>query len=1351
MGNKEYFLGLDIGTDSVGYAVTDTEYSLLKFRGEPAWGVTLFDKAQLNDERRAFRTARRRLDRRQQRVKLLQELFAPSISQIDPKFFERIRKSNLCRDDKENYYTLFDDEAFNDKDYNKLYPTVHHLIYDLMTNSASHDVRLVYVACAWLVAHRGHFLSDVSMDNIANINEFSSVWSDFNAYFKNENTEIVLPWNEENPDAVSGAIRLKKNITAKYKALCSALYADGKSVKTVDSFPYNCEVLFKGICGAKIDCAKLFNNDEYKEVESFSLSDDDEKLEEVFEKVGDDAGLLIQMKKLYDWALLADILAGAGTISEAKVHIYDTHAEDLKNLKYIIRKYLPDAQKDIFDTIGLPNYAAYTAHWSKQPVNKGKKVDKLLFSDWLRKQLEAIKQPDVEDEAMLADMLDRLSAYCFLPKQHDTDNRVIPYQLYLYELNLLLEKASAYLPFLAAKDEDDLTVADKIKSVFTFRIPYYVGPLNHASEKSWFVRKANGAILPWNFDKLVDKDASETEFIRRMTGCCTYLPSEKVIPKDSLLYHRFEVLNEINNLKVDGKPISVRAKQTVFSRFEAKRKVTVKDIRECLLINNYMQKDSALSGVDTVIKSDLKPQHDFHRLLSQHILTEEDVEKIILQITCTEDKARLKTYLTHEFPALSDADIKYICRLNYKDFGRLSTRLLTGLQGVEKETGEVFTVIRALWETNNNLMELLSDRFTFREEIERAAREHYAEHPSSLSDRLSDMYLSNAVKRPVLRALEITREVTKAFGAPAKIFVEMTRGASEDQKHKRTISRYEQIKALYETCEEDTRELEKQLESYGDSADTLLQSDRLFLYYMQLGRCMYTGQAIDLAKLKDGTYNIEHIYPQSKVKDDSILNNEVLVLSTVNGQKSDQYPIDADIRIHMHNFWSMLYDSHLITEEKFKRLTRFTPFIEEEEMGFINRQLTETSQSVKAVAQLLKEAYPDTEIVYVKARLTSDFRQEFDLLKSRTFNDLHHAKDAYLNIVTGNVYDMKFSKRWFSLGEKYNVQVKSLFTHELVRGGKTVWDPRMLDLVRKTVCRNTAHMTKYSYIKKSGLFDQMPVKAASGLVPLKAGLPTEKYGGYNKPSIAFFMPVKYTAGKKSDVMIMSVETMYADKVLEDQTFRAEYASEHIAKILGKAVSSVSFPLGMRVLKINTILSLDGFRVCIAGSGSGGRGLITAPFMSFSESHIFETYMKRLEMFVDKASNNSKHRYDAAFDKVTREENLRLYDIYIKKLENSIYSKRPNCPLSTLVAGRDRFSSLDEIDQAKVLLNIHGVFGRLSSGCDLLTIGGASHAAATVNFSANMTNWKKNYSDVRIVNISASGLWESQSGNLLELV
>ncbi|MDP4132594.1 MAG: hypothetical protein Q8882_01115, partial [Bacillota bacterium] len=39
----EYYLGLDIGTDSIGWAVTDKEYNLKRFNGNDMWGIHLFN------------------------------------------------------------------------------------------------------------------------------------------------------------------------------------------------------------------------------------------------------------------------------------------------------------------------------------------------------------------------------------------------------------------------------------------------------------------------------------------------------------------------------------------------------------------------------------------------------------------------------------------------------------------------------------------------------------------------------------------------------------------------------------------------------------------------------------------------------------------------------------------------------------------------------------------------------------------------------------------------------------------------------------------------------------------------------------------------------------------------------------------------------------------------------------------------------------------------------------------------------------------------------------------------------------------------------------------------------------
>jgi len=92
---NKYYLGLDIGTDSVGYAVTNEQYDLLKHRGEPMWGVHLFDEAALNTDRRGFRTSRRRIDRRQQRVKMVQDIFVAEIAHVDENFYRRIQESAL--------------------------------------------------------------------------------------------------------------------------------------------------------------------------------------------------------------------------------------------------------------------------------------------------------------------------------------------------------------------------------------------------------------------------------------------------------------------------------------------------------------------------------------------------------------------------------------------------------------------------------------------------------------------------------------------------------------------------------------------------------------------------------------------------------------------------------------------------------------------------------------------------------------------------------------------------------------------------------------------------------------------------------------------------------------------------------------------------------------------------------------------------------------------------------------------------------------------------------------------------------------------------------------------------------
>lgn len=1364
MKNEKYYVGLDIGTDSVGYAVTDENYNLCKFKGASMWGVTLFDEADPAEKRRAFRTARRRLDRRQHRVRLIMDLFAEEICKIDPSFFTRIKESYLYPETDNDKVRLFDSYEAQ-KEYNKKYPTIHHLIAELMKSEDYHDVRLVYLACAWLVAHRGHFLNEVDKHNIDAVTDFNTVYNELVNFIERDG-EYTLPWKETaNLNAVEAALKNKPGITKKAKAVTEALFGIPKAPKSVnEACEYNYELAIKLLCGGKVGLKELFDKDEYADLEekSVALNMDDEKLALIMQSIGDDSAFISALKAVYDWSVLVDMLKGEQTISEAKVAIYTQHQSDLKQLKNFTKKYIPERYNDIFRSVNIKNnYVAYIGKnkTSNNTVNVKKSVNREDFCKYILSVFKSVT-PNEADSAEYIRMISRLETGNFMTKQVDSDNRVIPYQLYWFELNRILEKAKGYLPFLDICDENGVSTAQKILSVFEFRVPYYVGPLKEKSNPKynhWMVRKANGTIYPWNFQSIVDLDASEDAFIKRLTNSCSYLPGEDVLPKYSLVYCAFEVLNEINNIKINGNSIPVDVKQDIYNNvFSISKKVTPKRIKDYLTANNFICDSDILSGLDITVKSSLKSFLQFKNLINGGLLSYADAERIINRATYSEDKTRFFGWLKKEFSHLPESELKYISGLKFKDFGRLSRKLLCSISGVNKETGEVYpSVLRAMWETNYNLMQILSDRFTFSEQIELLVKEYYDLNPQSISDRLDKMYISNSVKRPIIRTLDILKDVVSVQGcAPERIFIEMARGGNEEQKGKRTKTRLAQIYELYEKVkDEDVRHLTKQLEEWGETAHNRLQSDKLFLYFIQLGKCLYTGNSISIESVisGDGTYNIEHIYPQSFVKDDSIINNKILVDSKINGNKNNCFPISPDIQNKMRGYWERLNKLNLISDEKFKRLTRRTHFTDEERFEFINRQLVETRQSTKAVAALLKELYPKTEIIYVKAGLVSDFRQQFELLKSRSVNDLHHAKDAYLNIITGNVWHSKYSKQFWRAEEQNNAKVEVVFTHPVTCGKKTVWNgvsdkERVVKIARK----NTAHLTMYSYCKHSGqnggFFDQNPISAAKDLIPLKKDRPTEVYGGYNGATVAGFILVKYKEGKKTQVSLVPLKLLNMKQFAADDDYAIQYVTNEIN---GKA-TEIEILLNKRIIKIYTTLSLDGARYCIRGKASP-REIGLMNIMPFKTSPENELYVKKLERFVEKRKKNENFVWDEKFDGVSVKDNLALYNLYIQKLSCWPYNTRPGNEtfVKKLHLHIEEFENLDIFRQAYVLLQIQGILGRIKQA-DLQDLKESANSGI-IKLSLNLSNWKKNYTDVRIVDQSASGLFEKVSENLLELL
>ena len=141
-----------------------------------------------------------------------------------------------------------------------------------------------------------------------------------------------------------------------------------------------------------------------------------------------------------------------------------------------------------------------------------------------------------------------------------------------------------------------------------------------------------------------------------------------------------------------------------------------------------------------------------------------------------DDYQMTEQVIKHEYPdVLTEEQLKAVRRLRYTGWGNFSAKFLNGIEGVNKETGEVYTIIQALWETNCNLMQLLSSDFTFAEEIARHNDETQGEVKEiSYEALVEDLIVSPAIKRALWQTVQIVEEIRHVMGSdPDKIFVEM--------------------------------------------------------------------------------------------------------------------------------------------------------------------------------------------------------------------------------------------------------------------------------------------------------------------------------------------------------------------------------------------------------------------------------------------------------------------------------------------------------------------------------------------------------------------------------------------------
>lgn len=1292
---ENYYVGFDIGTNSVGWAVTDDKYKLYKCNGHKMWGVRLFDEAETAENRRIQRTSRRRLQRRKARIDLLQELFAEEICKVDPGFYQRLEDSKFYVEDKTiaEKHTIFIGDKYNDKSYYSEFPTIYHLRTALMRGEKRYDIRLVYLAIHHILKNRGHFLYEGDKFDTS-----SSLAENIKTVFENSDVnlnEIVV--TEELINKVTEVILNEKMTKSDKKKSIGVLLGKSKQLESI----------FGLALGTKESLEILFESPDYKELEkdvskiSFSEKIYDE-VRNLYEEVLEDKIVLIDtLKRIYDTVLLAGIKKEGLSLSESKVELYDKHKKELIALKKLIKSYSKEEYKRFFsdESQNLTNYKSYIGDGDK-------KCSREEFYKTLKSLLDKIEGSEEKEY-----ILNEISLDKYLPLQRVKENGVIPYQVHQEELKLILDNASVYLDFLNQTD-GQLSLKDKILKIMTFRIPYYVGPINltHAEKKNgfaWAVKRSDEKITPWNFEEMINLEESHDRFIGKMTNKCSYLKGKDVIPKNSLLYSEYMLLNELNNIRCNGEKLSVSVRNKIidnlFKNIDKKGRVTVKRIADFLKFEGECDENVVVTGIDVEVKADLKSYRDFKFILGEDF-NYEMVENIIKWITLySAEKKSIRKRIEDTYPnILTSPQINKICNLNYKDWGRFSKEFLTEIicdEFTDYSTGEVGNIITAMRNTTNNIMQLLSNEYDYMKQINEINALSYKVDEEISHEMLDDLYVSPGVKRMIWQSILIMEEIKKIMGKePEKIFIETIR--SNRAKKKPTDTRKKRLLDLYSSCKEEVRDWPKEIQGRSDGQ---LRSKKLYLYYLQMGRCLYSGEEIDLDKLMSGEeYDIDHIYPRSKTKDDSF-DNLVLVKRTLNTEKSDNYPIDPDIQEKMKSKWDFLYKKGFISAKKYERLVRKEEFKVSELAQFISRQIVETSQSTKAVAEIMQRLYSDSNIVYVKAENVSSFRNEMKYTKVREVNDLHHAKDAYLNIVVGNIFDTKFTKspeNYVKEAGFREYNLSRIYDFFIERAGYIAWDGRkgnskkMVDTQMKS---NDIRVTRRVKEQRGKLFDLTLYKKEKakpdsylGTKPSDPRLAdVTKYGGYRSISVAYLIPysceiINKKGIRKSIRRLTGIPVYLANNVKSVQEL-TDFIFGQIPAKKGETIEN--FKIIDAKLRNDSLIKYNGFYYYVGGRTGESFCADNAVQLILREEE--ERYIKEITKFVNVKKEDKSITVEKFSEVICKENNKKMYNALVNKMNSNIYLQSTNNKYDIFnnLEMQRNFENVSIEVQIKILLNL----------------------------------------------------------------
>lgn len=548
------------------------------------------------------------------------------------------------------------------------------------------------------------------------------------------------------------------------------------------------------------------------------------------------------------------------------------------------------------------------------------------------------------------------------------------------------------------------------------------------------------------------------DLIEKMRGHCSVYPNEMRAPKMSYRANMFNLLNDLNNLTINGEEkISEEQKKQVIEVIDAKGSITVKQLSKILGVPESGITGFRVSKSGKPLLTEFKGYKEIKDILKDSGIYEDHdlVDKICEILTRTKVLEQRKNALHELSSRLTDSEIEQLSSINN----------ISGYHSLSAKALDEFNEI--MLETSQNQMQILSAKEEEPERLEELRGKKYI-----ISD--DDAILSPVAKRAQREAIKVVNRMREIYGEFDNIVIETTR-AKNSSEQKKMINEQQKF------FEEKNKAAEKLLEECHSSVKLNGKLKlKLRLYEEQHGKTPYLLEPIDLGLLiNDPTaYEVDHILPISISLDDSF-SNKVLVSRSENQQKGNLTPLQAfekgrfSSSVSAKDFIANVQYLHEANGSKYNR--KMNNLLCEENLAkeetlskFINRNLVDTSYANRVVLNTLQDYFRandiGTVVSTVKGSATHMFRVKARIEKDRddlTVGNAHHAIDALI-IASIAVYP-----RMNKLLSKYQKSQMGVYDAETGEVPEEVsddkfYDPKYIMLIRKLLALD-ANTVKFSY------------------------------------------------------------------------------------------------------------------------------------------------------------------------------------------------------------------------------------------------------------------------------------------------